>query len=155
MEIKTKNNRNLIFRKITDENIWESKPEIISNDGFNTTNYQFSFCNKIIFKQYINENYDFNIYLKNFINNFIENEEKILKISRKILDDIRNINGDIIYNHNTENSPLYYIRILNIVAYSFKLYFSTNYGYEDYTISYLFYPNGELTVTKIKRKPCY
>lgn len=155
MEIITKNNRTLIFREIIDENIWETKPEISSAGGFHTSNYQFSFKKKIISLKYMNDEYDFNIYLEKFINWFIENEEKILRISRKVLDDIRNINGDFTRKHNSENSPLYYVRILNIVNYTFKLYFSTDYGYENYTITYLSYDNGDLTITKIKRKLCY
>lgn len=155
MEITTKNNRTLIFKEFADENIWESKPEIDFKGDFEIPNYQFSFKKKIISKKYLNEDYDFNTYLVNFINKFIENEEKILRISRKVLDDILNISGDYIHKHNTENSPLGCVHILDIVSYSFKLDFSTAYGYETYTITYLFYPNGDLTITKIKRKLCY
>ncbi|GAA3766894.1 hypothetical protein [Flavobacterium ginsengiterrae] len=155
MEIKTKNNRTLIFRQITDERIWETKTELSAGDDFRKFNYQFSFKEKIISKKYIIEGYDFNSYLINFIDRFIENEEKILKISRKILDDIKNVNDNFALKHNSENSPLFYVRILNIVNYSFKVYFSTNYGYEEYIIKYLVYDNGDFVITKVKRKLCY
>ena len=119
MEIKTKNNRILIFRQTTDERIWETKAELSAGDDFPKFNYQFSFKEKIISKKYIIEGYDFNSYLINFIDRFIENEEKILKISRKILDDIKNVNDNFALKHNSENSPLFYVRILVIVNYFF------------------------------------
>src|SRR6218665_181920 len=152
MEIKTKNNRTLIFRRTTDERIWETKAELSAGDDYRKFNYQFSFNEKIISKKYIIEGYDFNSYLINFIDRFIENEEKILKISRKILDDIKNVNDNFELKHNSENSLLFYVRILNIVNYSFKVYFSTDYGYEEYIIKYLLYDNGDFVITKVKRK---
>lgn len=155
MEIKTKNNRVLIFRQTIDERIWETKAEMSADNDFRKFNYQFSFKEKIISKKYIIEGYDFNSYLIHFIDRFIENEEKILKFSRKILDDIKNVNDNLTLKHNSENSPLFYVRILDIVNYSFKVYFSTNYGYEEYIIKYLLYDNGDFVITKVKRKLCY
>ncbi|TDD75143.1 hypothetical protein [Flavobacterium caseinilyticum] len=155
MEIITKNNRTLLFRELTDENLWESKLENTSSIGSTKSNYQFSFKNDLIKKEYIIENYDFNSYLKSFINYFIENEIKISKTTRKVIDDISNINDDEKFILNEENSFLHYVRILDIVNYSFKVHIVTNYGYENYIITYLLYDNGNLTITKIKRKLCY
>lgn len=154
MKIVTNNNRKLSFRQVDESKIWESAPEFTNVDGFISSNYNFSFKNDLRLREYIVENYDFYNYIETFINYFIENEKKILKISRKVIDDISNINGEN-YTLNEENSKLSHVRILDIVKYSFKITISTDYGYDNYEISFVTFDKENLSINKIIKTQCY
>lgn len=150
MKITTPKGRYFEFRQNTEN--WESL-ENAAHTGPSGTDRSpvFGFENNFP-NEYI-QPIDFEQRLGDFIDFYIDNRSRIISETRTA------VNGLIAHNHDMGKEDMnyinYFIEILNLTSYEFKIHFVFMYGYVHYEISYQFLSPENFLITKIDRIPAH
>ncbi|WP_223606221.1 hypothetical protein [Chryseobacterium sp. OSA05B] len=146
MKITTPKGRFFEFRQNTEN--WESLDNF-SYSGLSGTDRSPVFGFENDFPNEYVKRIDFEQCLGEFIDFYIDNRSRIISETKTA------VNGLIAHNHDMGKEDMnyinYFVEILNLASYEFKIHFVFMYGYVYYEISYLFLSPENFLITKIDR----
>ena len=146
MKITTPKGRFFEFRQNTEN--WESLDNF-SYSGLSETDRSPVFGFENDFPNEYVKHTDFEQRLGEFIDFYIDNRLRVISETKTA------VNGLIAHNHDIGKEDMnyinYFVEILNLASYEFKIHFVFMYGYVYYEISYQFLSPENFLITKIDR----
>ncbi|PIF47178.1 hypothetical protein CLU96_4227 [Chryseobacterium sp. 52] len=147
MKFTTSNGRIIEFKK--SQETWGSHKQNRNDDGsYSSEKPSFEFAD-ILYREY-SQPMDFEKDLQQFLDFYLDNEEKILSQTQRAFDGIVHHNHDL---HPADQSGylIAFVEIMDLKPYQFIICFVFMHGFVTYDISYEFLSPEHFIITKIER----